>query len=84
MSPSAFQEALMKLFPFTLLLGHANSAINPLLYCFMTRNFRRTLRSLFCQSGIARPRPRHRVKVSCVHTSALSGPQGRAIQKYIA
>ncbi|XP_054275678.1 orexin receptor type 2-like [Macrosteles quadrilineatus] len=56
------QETLMKLFPFTLLLGHANSAINPLLYCFMTRNFRRTVRSLFCQTGISRPRPRQRIK----------------------
>ncbi|XP_013135725.1 PREDICTED: neuropeptide FF receptor 1-like [Papilio polytes] len=35
--------------PYTLLLGHANSAINPIVYCLMTRNFRRSLRKLLCQ-----------------------------------
>ncbi|XP_037299078.1 neuropeptide FF receptor 1 [Manduca sexta] len=35
--------------PYTLLLGHANSAINPIVYCLMTRNFRRSLRKLICQ-----------------------------------
>ncbi|CAK1604607.1 unnamed protein product [Parnassius mnemosyne] len=34
--------------PYTLLLGHANSAINPIVYCLMTRNFRRSLRKLLC------------------------------------
>lgn len=45
---------LFTLLPFTLLLGHCNSAINPLLYCFMTRNFRRTVRGLLTRR---RPRP---------------------------
>ncbi|XP_063379365.1 QRFP-like peptide receptor [Cydia fagiglandana] len=36
------------LMPYTLLLGHANSAINPIVYCLMTRNFRRSLRKLLC------------------------------------
>lgn len=33
-------EQILAMLPFALLLGHANSAINPLLYCFLTRNFR--------------------------------------------
>lgn len=58
--------ACPQLLPFTLLLGHCNSAINPLLYCFMTRNFRRTVRGLFARR---RPRalgsrPQQRCKVS--------------------
>jgi 7 transmembrane receptor (rhodopsin family) len=36
-------EQILELLPFTLLLGHANSAINPLLYCFLTKNFRLVL-----------------------------------------
>ncbi|XP_046684843.1 orexin receptor type 2-like [Homalodisca vitripennis] len=64
------QEMLMTLFPFTLLLGHANSAINPLLYCFMTRNFRRSVRSFVCHTGIARPRLRQRVKIRSATSSS--------------
>ncbi|KAG8229694.1 hypothetical protein J437_LFUL015022, partial [Ladona fulva] len=44
--PSPTEELIMKAFPFTLLLGHANSAINPVLYCFMTNNFRRTVKAV--------------------------------------
>ncbi|CAB3372966.1 Hypothetical predicted protein [Cloeon dipterum] len=40
-------EQIFAMLPFTLLLGHANSAINPLLYCFLTRNFRNTVRQIF-------------------------------------
>ncbi|KAJ9590229.1 hypothetical protein L9F63_016649, partial [Diploptera punctata] len=43
----------MKLLSFTLLLGHANSAINPVLYCFMTRNFRRAVRELVLRSKVS-------------------------------
>ena len=32
--------------PFTLLLGHANSAANPLLYCFLSHNIRQCLWTL--------------------------------------
>jgi hypothetical protein len=43
----------IKLFSFALLLGHANSAINPILYCFMTRNFRRAVRDLVLCSRVS-------------------------------
>ncbi|XP_049866599.1 apelin receptor-like isoform X2 [Pectinophora gossypiella] len=41
-------ESVATVLPYTLLLGHANSAINPIVYCLMTRNFRRSLRKLLC------------------------------------
>ncbi|XP_041975969.1 QRFP-like peptide receptor [Aricia agestis] len=41
-------DSVALLLPYTLLLGHANSAINPIVYCLMTRNFRRSLRKLLC------------------------------------
>ncbi|XP_053602937.1 neuropeptide FF receptor 1-like isoform X1 [Plodia interpunctella] len=42
-------DSVFSVLPYTLLLGHANSAINPIVYCLMTRNFRRSLRKLICQ-----------------------------------
>ncbi|CAH0626874.1 unnamed protein product [Chrysodeixis includens] len=41
-------ESVSAMLPYTLLLGHTNSAINPIVYCLMTRNFRRSLRKLIC------------------------------------
>ncbi|XP_038210545.1 neuropeptide FF receptor 1-like [Zerene cesonia] len=41
-------DRVAPLLPYALLAGHANSAINPLVYCLMTRNFRRSLRKLLC------------------------------------
>ncbi|CAB3250926.1 unnamed protein product [Arctia plantaginis] len=41
-------ESVSIILPYTLLLGHTNSAINPIVYCLMTRNFRRSLRKLIC------------------------------------
>ncbi|XP_071448613.1 orexin receptor type 2-like [Hetaerina americana] len=57
------EELIMKAFPFTLLLGHANSAINPVLYCFMTNNFRRTVKAVLrspCTGGSVTSRNRSR------------------------
>ncbi|KAJ0179654.1 hypothetical protein K1T71_004245 [Dendrolimus kikuchii] len=34
--------------PYALFIGHANSAINPIVYCLMTRNFQRSARKLLC------------------------------------
>ncbi|KAJ0179655.1 hypothetical protein K1T71_004246 [Dendrolimus kikuchii] len=41
-------DSVSAVLPYTLLLGHTNSAINPIVYCLMTRNFRRSLRKLIC------------------------------------
>jgi len=40
-------EVVILYYPFALLLGHANSAINPLLYCFLLNNFRKVMRRFF-------------------------------------
>ncbi|XP_045764319.1 QRFP-like peptide receptor [Maniola jurtina] len=42
------EDSIALVLPYTLLLGHTNSAINPIVYCLMTRNFRRSLRKLLC------------------------------------
>ncbi|XP_075970971.1 neuropeptide FF receptor 1-like isoform X2 [Anticarsia gemmatalis] len=47
-------ESVSVMLPYTLLLGHTNSAINPIVYCLMTRNFRRSLRKLICHDADAR------------------------------
>lgn len=41
----------LDLLPFVILLGHSNSAVNPLLYCLLTRHLHRT------RSTIRRRRP---------------------------
>ncbi|CAH0407955.1 unnamed protein product [Chilo suppressalis] len=38
--------------PYALFIGHANSAINPIVYCLMTRNFQRSARKLLCGRGV--------------------------------
>ncbi|KPJ14931.1 Neuropeptide FF receptor 1 [Papilio machaon] len=50
--PNSINKELFGAFSFILVYavpGHANSAINPIVYCLMTRNFRRSLRKLLCQ-----------------------------------
>ncbi|XP_074102632.1 RYamide receptor-like isoform X2 [Cotesia typhae] len=37
------------LLPYCLYLGHANSALNPVVYCFMTRNFRQSVKQILCR-----------------------------------
>ncbi|XP_049866289.1 neuropeptide FF receptor 2-like [Pectinophora gossypiella] len=38
--------------PYALFIGHANSAINPIVYCLMTRNFQRSVKKLLCGRGM--------------------------------
>ncbi|XP_048255334.1 gastrin/cholecystokinin type B receptor-like [Haliotis rufescens] len=46
----SMQYNLITLYPFTLLLGHTNSAQNPILYCFMHKGFKTCiLRIIKCQ-----------------------------------
>ncbi|XP_076659816.1 QRFP-like peptide receptor [Halictus rubicundus] len=47
---------------YSLFLGHANSALNPVVYCFMTRTFRRSVVEILrCGSdGLAHPKSRRR------------------------
>lgn len=38
--------------PYLLLLGHANSALNPVIYCIMSKNFRRSVKEVLCRGII--------------------------------
>lgn len=51
------------LIPFTLLLGHVNSVVNPLLYYLLSKNFRRSVMD-FLRHPIRACRSRHHFKVS--------------------
>jgi hypothetical protein len=42
-SLEAIEEFFLTLLPFAILLGHVNSAVNPLLYCLLSKNFRRSI-----------------------------------------
>lgn len=50
---------------YCLYLGHANSALNPIVYCFMTRNFRRSVAGLICGNR------RHYNRSNSVHNVSL-------------
>ncbi|XP_043490066.1 RYamide receptor-like [Polistes fuscatus] len=47
---------------YCLFIGHANSALNPVVYCFMTRNFRRSVAEILRRRsrGLTRRKPRHK------------------------
>ncbi|XP_029159817.1 uncharacterized protein LOC114931837 [Nylanderia fulva] len=47
---------------YCLFLGHANSALNPVVYCFMTRNFRRSVSEILRRTfhGLTRCKPRRK------------------------
>lgn len=53
---------------YLLLLGHANSALNPIIYCVMSRNFRRSVKELICRTRINfECRRNQRIRVSNMH-----------------
>ncbi|CAG9560784.1 unnamed protein product [Danaus chrysippus] len=45
-------KALSLVLPYALFVGHANSAINPIVYCLMTRNFQRSVHKLLCGRAV--------------------------------
>ncbi|KAK4885818.1 hypothetical protein RN001_002089 [Aquatica leii] len=46
-------NTLVLIRPYMLLLGHANSALNPIIYCVMSRHFRRSVKELICFTRIS-------------------------------
>ena len=59
---------------YMLLLGHANSALNPVIYCVMSRNFRRSVKDLMLRTRINFDSKRnHRLKVSSLVWSSGHG-----------
>ncbi|XP_012253456.2 RYamide receptor-like isoform X5 [Athalia rosae] len=52
-------RAISDVLSYCLFLGHANSALNPIVYCFMTRNFRRSVSEILFRSrhALARRKP---------------------------
>lgn len=52
---------------YLLLLGHANSALNPIIYCVMSRNFRRSVKELIFRTRINfECRRNQRIRVSII------------------
>uniref|UniRef100_A0ABD2WUF7 G-protein coupled receptors family 1 profile domain-containing protein n=1 Tax=Trichogramma kaykai TaxID=54128 RepID=A0ABD2WUF7_9HYME len=43
------RKSVINSLSYCLFLGHANSALNPIVYCFMTRNFRQSVYDVLCQ-----------------------------------
>ncbi|XP_075210826.1 orexin receptor type 2-like [Lycorma delicatula] len=71
------EAKMMRVFPFTLLLGHVNSAINPLLYCFMTKNFRKTIYNLLCSSHMMKGHCKNRSVTSSSSYASYHSPHRR-------
>ncbi|XP_060526481.1 QRFP-like peptide receptor [Cylas formicarius] len=44
--PVEQRKQIIAINPYLLLLGHANSALNPIIYCILSRNFRNSIKSL--------------------------------------
>ena len=42
-SDGGWESIIELLLPFATLLGHVNSAVNPILYCLLSKNFRRSV-----------------------------------------
>ncbi|XP_017766319.1 PREDICTED: orexin receptor type 1-like [Eufriesea mexicana] len=83
-------KAPMNALSYCLFLGHANSALNPTVYCFMTRNFRRSVLEILCHGThrLARRRPRRRsvqgtavIDDACVGCNASSSIRRELLRK---
>jgi len=58
------------LLPFAILLGHVNSAVNPILYCLLSKNFRRSISEMIRHPARA-ARGRQHCKVRRTHNLIL-------------
>ncbi|XP_014486051.1 PREDICTED: orexin receptor type 1-like isoform X2 [Dinoponera quadriceps] len=63
---------------YCLFLGHANSALNPVVYCFMTRNFRRSVSEILCRGsrGLARRKPHRKERTRYAFTATRNVDPG--------
>ncbi|XP_012286313.1 orexin receptor type 1 [Orussus abietinus] len=63
---------ISNLVSYCLFLGHANSALNPMVYCFMTRNFRESVSEILCRTphGLTRRKP-HRKTVGATEDDCV-------------
>ncbi|XP_046739072.1 RYamide receptor-like [Diprion similis] len=61
---------------YCLFLGHANSALNPIVYCFMTRNFRRSVSEILFRSRHALARRKPHRKTTGPATGTCMGCSG--------
>ncbi|XP_043474587.1 orexin receptor type 2-like isoform X2 [Leptopilina heterotoma] len=69
---------------YCLFLGHANSALNPMVYCFMTRNFRRSVSELLCRNshGLSRRKTHRKVPDSGEHYGSVRRLPRKASARY--
>ncbi|VDK84750.1 unnamed protein product [Dibothriocephalus latus] len=79
MSPAISMAALEYVVPFAQLLGSANSCVNPWIYCFYSKTYRRGFRKVMqCQS--ARRRPRFGQRVYLRENTWFTGSDQRSLR----
>lgn len=80
--------AITNALSYCLFLGHANSALNPVVYCFMTRNFRRSVAEILRRGprALAHRKHRHRsvqgtavIDDVCAGCSTVGGSMRRSL-----
>ncbi|GFN85486.1 neuropeptide ff receptor 2 [Plakobranchus ocellatus] len=75
-------KQLIDLYPFALLLGHSNSAQNPILYCFMHKGFKNFLLKLIkCQCQKIHWRRKNTLTISHSQNGSLRSPSYKMINR---